>query len=87
MQLECRKSCNTCNCVDSEADCEFWAKQSECTKNPTFMLERCPKACGNCDGSKLPAQQQQQEQPAALEDWELENLEVSYPDSVVMDVD
>ena len=87
MQLECRKSCNTCNCVDSEADCEFWAKQSECTKNPTFMLERCPKACGNCDGSKLPAQQQQQEQPAALEDWELENLEVAYPDSVVMDVD
>lgn len=26
--------------------CRYWASQGECTKNPLFMLQKCPDSCG-----------------------------------------
>ncbi|GAB5364554.1 hypothetical protein AAMO2058_000980200 [Amorphochlora amoebiformis] len=39
------------NCDDSKdprANCQLWAAQGECNKNPAYMLVHCAKSCGSC---------------------------------------
>jgi hypothetical protein len=31
------------------SDCQFWAENGECDKNPVYMVKHCPKACNACD--------------------------------------
>lgn len=35
-------------CYDISGHCPWWWGQGECTKNPNFMREQCPKTCGVC---------------------------------------
>ena len=35
-------------CVDDHEECEFWAKEGECEKNPNYMLTSCAKSCSVC---------------------------------------
>ena len=37
-----------CTNTHGDDDCETWAKQGECEKNPASMLSLCPQACGTC---------------------------------------
>ena len=39
-------------CLDYHPECEGWAgrEPSECTENPTFMRDSCPRSCGACGG-------------------------------------
>ena len=34
--------------VCSLTKCAFWARNGECEKNPTYMIENCSKSCGTC---------------------------------------
>jgi hypothetical protein len=34
---------------DLDVDCQFWAENGECDKNPVYMVKHCPKACNACD--------------------------------------
>eukprot|EP00966_Prymnesium_polylepis_P097317 2254519-Prymnesium_polylepis.1 len=36
------------SCKDDNEHCVMWAKQGECSTNPTFMNEACRRACGQC---------------------------------------
>lgn len=35
-------------CVDSQEECQAWAREGECENNPAFMWEACPKSCERC---------------------------------------
>jgi hypothetical protein len=35
-------------CLDSDTQCENWAKSGECNKNAQFMLIHCRKSCDSC---------------------------------------
>ena len=37
-------------CIDNHNKCSFWANNGECTKNPLWMLQKCPKSCQVCSG-------------------------------------
>ena len=37
-------------CENSHPKCEQWALSGECAKNPTYMMNKCVKACGFCFG-------------------------------------
>mmetsp|Transcript_22942 Transcript_22942/g.28146 ORF Transcript_22942/g.28146 Transcript_22942/m.28146 type:complete len:144 (+) Transcript_22942:153-584(+) len=36
------------NCHDDHKDCDFWAGDGECQKNPEYMLKSCRLACKEC---------------------------------------
>ena len=36
------------SCVDGESDCEQWAFNGECGKNPGYMHSVCSKSCNRC---------------------------------------
>ncbi|XP_066971754.1 prolyl 4-hydroxylase subunit alpha-1-like [Macrobrachium rosenbergii] len=36
------------NCINKNELCEWWAKSSECSKNPAFMMVNCQLSCGLC---------------------------------------
>jgi len=38
-------------CADTSAECAAWAKQGECTNNPSYMLSSCRASCGKCGPS------------------------------------
>ncbi|XP_022251606.1 zinc metalloproteinase nas-13-like [Limulus polyphemus] len=35
-------------CADKNQNCEFWARQGECQRNPLWMMENCKKSCKQC---------------------------------------
>ncbi|KAG7348047.1 ShK domain-like protein [Nitzschia inconspicua] len=35
-------------CEDTNASCESWAAEGECTANVEFMIENCPRSYGSC---------------------------------------
>ncbi|KAL9959607.1 hypothetical protein ACROYT_G032942 [Oculina patagonica] len=35
-------------CVDKDKSCSGWANSGECTNNPLWMLQNCPKSCQVC---------------------------------------
>eukprot|EP00037_Helgoeca_nana_P037623 m.16848 g.16848 ORF g.16848 m.16848 type:complete len:389 (+) comp9121_c0_seq1:374-1540(+) len=35
-------------CVDTNDNCSWWAEIGECYKNPSFLIQNCPKACNFC---------------------------------------
>ncbi|XP_011454703.3 peptidase inhibitor 15-A [Magallana gigas] len=37
-------------CENLDDDCEYWSSTGECQSNPNFMLKKCRKACGVCQG-------------------------------------
>ena len=37
-------------CENVHPKCEQWALSGECSKNPTYMMTKCVKACGFCFG-------------------------------------
>lgn len=37
-------------CENLDDDCEYWSSAGECQNNPNFMLKKCRKACGVCQG-------------------------------------
>jgi ShK domain-like len=39
-------------CEDLDVDCQFWAENGECDKNPVYMVKHCPKSCNACDKDK-----------------------------------
>eukprot|EP00040_Diaphanoeca_grandis_P035441 m.222997 g.222997 ORF g.222997 m.222997 type:complete len:362 (-) comp33388_c3_seq1:117-1202(-) len=39
-------------CVDGDENCKFWADSGECENNPSYMLQHCKLACGNCAGER-----------------------------------
>lgn len=41
-----------CKDEEDQRDCEYWSSQGECSKNPTFMLEKCKKSCNACNAPK-----------------------------------
>ena len=41
MLISCKKSC----IMDNNENCEFWAENGECGKNPGYMLSYCQKSC------------------------------------------
>ena len=50
MLSECAKSCDqiksgNLSLVDNNDNCEQWARNNECTKNPGYMLRSCAKSC------------------------------------------
>ena len=40
-------------CQDSRFECNGWARQGECSRNPTYMKSNCKKSCGLCSGKIL----------------------------------
>jgi len=42
----------TGDCEDQNEFCSDWASEGECSNNPDYMLESCPKSCGTCEGSE-----------------------------------
>ena len=38
----------TSGCTDDHDNCEAWAADGECAKNPQFMEEACRSSCGKC---------------------------------------
>ena len=51
--LECKDLKEDCygfteSGVCSLTKCAFWARNGECEKNPTYMIENCSKSCGTC---------------------------------------
>ena len=58
MLIRCIKSCNVCRwrslldealgCDDTHQNCPSWKEAGECTRNPHYMHENCPVACGAC---------------------------------------
>ena len=38
----------TSGCTDDHDNCEAWAADGECGKNPQFMEEACRSSCGKC---------------------------------------
>ncbi|XP_064096598.1 prolyl 4-hydroxylase subunit alpha-1-like isoform X4 [Macrobrachium nipponense] len=36
------------SCADKNQNCRWWAKWSECSNNPTFMMVNCQESCGFC---------------------------------------
>jgi len=38
-------------CTDSHRNCQSWARQGECNKNPSWMKVNCKKSCNTCDGT------------------------------------
>lgn len=39
------------DCTDERDECQMWANEGECEKNPGFMHTSCRKACGKCSPS------------------------------------
>lgn len=39
------------SCTDQHANCDQWARQNECSRNPLFMHSSCPRSCGSCSMS------------------------------------
>lgn len=35
-------------CINAHPECDNWAKQNECQKNPQYMILHCRKACRSC---------------------------------------
>jgi hypothetical protein len=50
MYRTCGASCGVCKtrCYDKETACADWARQGQCSSNPTAMLTLCPVSCGLC---------------------------------------
>ena len=58
----CARTCGTCSyralidkaaeCADIDSNCANWARGGECDKNPRYMLQSCPVACGTCDAKR-----------------------------------
>mmetsp|Transcript_19142 Transcript_19142/g.38582 ORF Transcript_19142/g.38582 Transcript_19142/m.38582 type:complete len:465 (+) Transcript_19142:79-1473(+) len=36
------------SCFDMSGHCEWWMGMGECSSNPSFMKERCPRSCNHC---------------------------------------
>ena len=36
------------DCIDGDSKCGEWAALGECTKNPSYMMSTCRKACKAC---------------------------------------
>jgi len=36
-------------CVDSNGNCDSWARNGQCSRNRGFMAEGCMRACGGCE--------------------------------------
>ena len=51
MLKNCPTACGLCKekCYDRSAECGGWARDGECTKNPS-ILEKCPVSCGKPPG-------------------------------------
>lgn len=41
------------NSENKDPSCDSWADSGECTRNPTYMLQSCPKSCKDKDKNKL----------------------------------
>ncbi|XP_064096596.1 prolyl 4-hydroxylase subunit alpha-1-like isoform X2 [Macrobrachium nipponense] len=41
------------SCADKNQNCRWWAKWSECSNNPTFMMVNCQESCGFCGKPEL----------------------------------
>lgn len=41
------------SCADKNENCRWWAKWSECSKNPTYMMVNCQESCGFCGKPEL----------------------------------
>lgn len=39
------------SCADQHANCDQWARENECSRNPLFMHSSCPRSCGSCSMS------------------------------------
>lgn len=53
------------DCVDTNANCEFWAGLGECENNPKYMLKGCPVSCNSCPkkiSKGLTGEQQEEKQ-------------------------
>lgn len=37
------------DCVDEHELCRDWAKEGECTSNPSYMLNACRRSCNVCE--------------------------------------
>lgn len=57
MQISCQRDCGVCQdgvdlsaagCIDYHTDCQKWAANKQCNKNPNWMEENCKKSCGLC---------------------------------------
>jgi prolyl 4-hydroxylase len=53
-------------CSDASSNCKAWASTGECSKNPSYMLISCPRACGQCK-DKEKEKEEAVEVPPALE--------------------
>jgi hypothetical protein len=42
------------DCKDVHKNCEDWAKNGECEKNPEYMKKDCQKSCNICGGGATP---------------------------------
>ena len=44
------KEDGTCEapCIDKAAQCELWAEQGECERNPGYMVLNCMRSCDAC---------------------------------------
>ena len=38
------------SCTDKSQHCNYWARNGECQKNPSYMNESCRKSCNLCNG-------------------------------------
>ena len=38
------------SCNDKSRHCNYWARNGECQKNPSYMNENCRKSCNLCNG-------------------------------------
>ncbi|XP_064081333.1 uncharacterized protein LOC135197964 isoform X1 [Macrobrachium nipponense] len=41
------------DCVDTDDECEYWAANDECDKNPYWMKKNCKKSCAVCEYSAV----------------------------------
>lgn len=37
-------------CIDFSGHCQFWARQNQCSENPSFMRDKCSLTCNHCGG-------------------------------------
>ena len=46
------RTASECQNLSSNHECEYWAKNGECSKNPEFMHNSCALACNTCEAEK-----------------------------------
>ncbi|RCN26281.1 shTK domain protein, partial [Ancylostoma caninum] len=44
------------SCCDKHRFCAFWARNNECSKNPTWMLPNCQLSCRVCTTDSVATQ-------------------------------